>query len=333
MRVSTSQIYNTGINGILRNQSDLLTTQNQLATGRRVVVPSDDPVAASRALVVTQAQSVNQRYITNQGLASDSLKMTESKLQDVTNLVQNVLDRVVQAGNTSLSDANRQQIAKELRQRYDELTAIANTQDGEGNYIFSGYKTGTQPFPTSNVANNPSGSSVPGIVMAGVATPAGAGVYAGDDGRRELQVDSSRDMPTSEPGSEVFIQIRDKNGNVTNESVFTTLKNVIENLETPLTSANQAAFQASYNQSLNNLHAALDNTTRITTAVGARQAELDSMGDTSSNLSIQYKSTLSDLQDLDYASAISSLSKQQVVLSAAQKSYVQITSLGLFNNI
>lgn len=327
MRVSTAQIYDTGINGISRNQAGMLRTQTQITTGRRVLAPSDDPVASAQALLVTQSQQVNQRYVENQGRAEDSLAFLENTLGSVSDLMQNVLERTVQAGNGSLGSAERKIIARELRMRYDELTALANTQDGEGNYIFAGFRTSSQPFPASSVGNAATGSPVPGVVMPGVAVPPGAGVYAGDDGRRELQVEASRVMTVSEPGSDVFIRIRDKNGDVTGESAFTSLGDLITALEaSPFDSA-------TYQDSLSNLYAALDNTQRIRTTVGTRLAELESLQNTAADRDLQFQATLSDLQDLDYAEAISTLSKQQIILEAAQKSFMTITGLGLFNQL
>lgn len=320
MRVSTSQIYDTGINGITRNQASMLKTQTQITTGRRVLTPSDDPVASARALVVTQSQQLNQRYLENQKQAGEQLAFTESTLGSVTKLIQNVLDTTIQAGNTgTVDDAGRKILARELRSRYDELAALANTQDGEGNYIFAGFNTATRPFPTAAISSDAAGAPISSVN------------YAGDDGKRALQVESSRVMPINETGSDVFVRIRDKNGNLTNENVFESLGNFITALET--TPFDAAAFKATYNTSLGNFNAALDNTLRLRTAAGSRMAELESMKTTAGDRDLQYESTLSDLQDLDYADALSSLSKQQLILDAAQKSFMAMTQLGLFNKL
>lgn len=332
MRISTAQVYDTGINGIMRISAQQMKLQNQINTGRRVLTPSDDPVASARALVVTQSQEVNQRYIENQGRAKDSLAFLDGTLGSVVDVMGSLIERTIAAGNSgTLSDSERQVIARELRMRYDELNALANTQDGEGNYIFAGYQTQTQPFHTSDVGNAPTGAPVPGVVMAGVTVPAGADVYLGDDGRRQLQLEASRTMAVSEPGSDVFVRIRDKNGNVTNESVFTSLGNFIEALEqTPF---DATAFNTAHSAALTNFYAMLDNTLRIQTTTGSRLAEIDALETTAADRDLQYESVLSDLQDLDYAEALSMLSKQQIQLEASQKSFMAITALGLFNYI
>ena len=136
MRISTNMIYSSGTNGILNNQAAQLKTYNQITSGRRVVTPEDDPVAASQVLINTQAQEVNKRYMENQGQAKDSLKLVETQLNSAVNVLQEVLDKTIQAGNTTLNDANRAAIAEELQVRLDEMVALSNSQDGNGDEDF-----------------------------------------------------------------------------------------------------------------------------------------------------------------------------------------------------
>lgn len=333
MRVSSSQIFDVGTIGVLRNQSALLSTQSHLSTGKRVNTPEDDPVAAAQALVVIQSDSVNNRRIENQGFAGDSLKLLETKLDGVTETIQGLLEETVRAGNTgTLSNQDRKAIATDMRQRLAQLLATANSQDGAGQYMFAGFKTNVQPFTS---VNDPVDSSAPATGPQNFATP--YVTYNGDQGERTLQVDAARIMPVSENGSDVFMRISDKNGALTGGSVFDTIKNMIDTLEKPIgplaPPANQtgATFTADHSTGLGDLQAFLDNTLRIRASVGSRLAELDSLADSADGLTAQYQETLSGLQDLDYASAISTLSKQQMQLQAAQQSFVKISSLNLFS--
>lgn len=441
MRISTAQIYDTGIGGITRNQAMMFKTQNQLSTGRRVLTPSDDPVASARALVVTQSLEVNTRYQENQTSAKSSLGLVEGYTQSVVNLIQNARERVVQAGNTSLSNSNRLAIATELEARMSELVGLANTQDGAGQYLFSGYQGGTRPFsvdPTS-----------------------GQVVYAGDSGERLLQVEASRQMPINIAGDDLFMNARNGNGSFetrtggnlavngapppafnntginqgkatidagsvsdpakwanplnpgnfmirfsvtvaagvttttyrlydnttpsapvdlldadqpyvsgqsvalqkttapaadygasvtlsgapadgdsftiapsSSQSLFKTLQNVINTLKTPVgASYTSTQLTNDLNVELTNLDQNLDNVSRVQAKIGSRMHELDSLGDTAEDIKLQYKTTISDLIDLDYPEAISELSKQQIILEAAQKSFMRITGLGLFNQL
>ena len=327
MRISSSQIFDSGVIGMQRNQSALFGTQNHISTGKRVNTPEDDPVAAAQALVVTQSREVNNRHIENQGAAADNLKLLETKLSDSTETIQSLIEGAVQAGNTGvLSDADRQSIARNMRQQLAQLLATANSSDGSGEYMFSGYKTNVLPFTpaTDPVDSNAAATLIPPQNFANPYV-----TYNGDQGRRELQVDSSRIMPVAENGSDVFMRVIDKDGTLTGRSVFDSIKNMIDTLEKP--KSTNPTFQADFNQELGDMHAFLDNISRIRSSVGARLAELDASGSSASGLNLQYEETLSNLQDLDYASAITTLSKQQLQLQAAQQSFEKISGLSLFN--
>ncbi|MCM8610720.1 flagellar hook-associated protein FlgL [Accumulibacter sp.] len=197
MRISTSQIYAAGASGIERRQNELLRLQEQLSSGRRVLTPADDPVAAARALEVTQAKQVGAQYARNQGIASDRLRLVDSQLTSLTDVLQSVRSRIIQAGNTVLADSDRQALASELEARFEEVLGIANSRSAEGEYLFSGHLGATMPFAR--------GAAVP---------PATSGFvrYFGDDGERLLQVAASQQMATGVAGSELFMQIREGNG-------------------------------------------------------------------------------------------------------------------------
>src|SRR5574343_1270669 len=99
MRVTTGIIYDTDIAQMQRQSAQLLDTQQQVASGRRILRPSDDPVASARALEVSQSKSVNSLYAANQGYANDALKLVDSKLAAATEIVTYVRTRAVESGN------------------------------------------------------------------------------------------------------------------------------------------------------------------------------------------------------------------------------------------
>ena len=194
MRISTQTIFETGTAQLGTLQSQLAKTQMQLSTNRRMLTPADDPIASARALEVTQSQSVNTQFSTNRQNARNSLSQVELALQSTTTLVQDVQTLTVNAGNGALASADRASLATELEGRLNDLLGIANTADGAGGYLFSGNKTTTQPF---------------------ILTATGA-QYQGDQGQRQLQVGSSRQMAISDSGSAVF------ENNVTGNGSFQT---------------------------------------------------------------------------------------------------------------
>jgi flagellar hook-associated protein 3 FlgL len=190
MRISTNSLFDTAAARLGDMQSSMQTAQQQISTGRRILTPADDPVAAARALEVTQSQAINTQYGTNRGAARDSLSLEESTLQSVTSLLQDVKTAVISAGNGTLDDTQRKYIATDLSTRFDELLSLANTKDGVGNYMFAGFQTGSQPY---------------------LATSTGAS-YSGDQGQRMLQVGPARQMALNDPGDSVFDAIQTGNG-------------------------------------------------------------------------------------------------------------------------
>jgi len=190
MRVSTSLLYQRGVDSMNEQTAKLLDTQQKIAAGRRVLTPADDPVAASRAVVTAQAQALNAGQKENIGRARDSLGLVDSVLDGAGNVLQQMRTLLVQAGNTTLSDKDRASIADELDSSLNELLGLANSRDGAGGYLFAGYEETVQPF-----ARTPTGAQ-----------------YNGDQGHRELTVGPTRTLAVSENGTDIFERIRTGNG-------------------------------------------------------------------------------------------------------------------------
>lgn len=215
MRISTNTQFAAGAARLSDLQAALQKTQQQLSTGRRVLTPSDDPIAAAQALDVTQSQSVNEQYGINRKSARSTLNQVESSLNAATALLQDVRSLAVSTGNTGTMTAlDRATVANEISQRMEELISIANADDGKGNYLFSGFQTSTRAFTM---------------------TATGA-QYNGDQGQRLLQVGSSRQIALGDAGDAVFNVVKSvvtaavpantgnaviSAGSVTNASVLT----------------------------------------------------------------------------------------------------------------
>lgn len=193
MRIATSTIFDRGIASIEDQSSKLLKINEQMGAQRRILTPSDDPVASARALEVSQSISTNTQFQTNQQSAQSSLGLEDSTLSSVGDLLQQTRQLAVEAGNASYDNANRASIADELRSNLQALLSLANTSDGNGHYMFSGYKGGTAPFSTASGANAPV-------------------VYNGDQGQRLVQIDASRQVPISDSGANVFMSVKNGNG-------------------------------------------------------------------------------------------------------------------------
>lgn len=200
MRISTNTIYELGVASMQRQTTDLLQTQQQISANRRILVPSDDPVAAAKVLEVSQSQSLNKQFDTNTGSATSKLGLQDTTLNSVGLLIQNIQTTAVNAGSGALSNTDRATLAQELRSNYQELMGLVNTTDDSGQYMFSGYKGGTRPF----------NETAPGTV-----------VYLGDEGQRLIQISPSRQIPVSDSGASVFQQIKNGNGTFVSRAATT----------------------------------------------------------------------------------------------------------------
>ncbi|MFT4518777.1 MAG: flagellar hook-associated protein 3 FlgL [Halioglobus sp.] len=398
MRLSSVQIFQQGISAILQQQSKLNETEQQLATGRRVLTPSDDPVAAVQILDITEDLELVDQYQSNGSLAEGQLALEESVLGEVGNVILRVRELVLQANNASQSQETRSSIATEVEARIDQLEALANTRDASGEYIFAGYQAGSEPF------------SRQGSVVS----------YAGDDGQRFLQIGSSTQVAVRDSGADVFMAIASGNGtfataadpgnsgtavagttsangtfvrdnytvafsqltaadpvtyqvldssatvvaggnyatgdtiefagasitfdgepadgdsfNVSpsvKQDMFTTLQNIADSLNGSGSSpAEISAVNNAMTRALENLDQAHGNVLEVRADVGVRLGLVDSQSDINESFNLQLQSTLSDVQDLDYAEAISRFNLQLTALQAAQQAYVKMQGLSLFN--
>ncbi len=297
MRISTSMLYDLGVSSINSQMAQLLKTQQQVATGRRILAPEDDPVGAATALENEKSLGVVNQYVSNIGSARSSLSIEETVLSNVGQVLQSARQDVVNGGNPTLSAANKSALATSLRSAYDQLLSLANSRDGQGNYMFSGFKTSTLPFTQTT----------------------GAAVYAGDQGQNKLQISASRQISISDSGQDVF-----KPG-VAGSDPFATI-------ETFITALNSGTVTSSdLTTALNGLDATMSNVLRVRSAVGTRQNELDSTETTNQDSATQYQTLISQLRDVDYTKAISDLTRQQTGLQAAQKSFTTVQGLSLFN--
>src|SRR5690554_3323784 len=107
MRISSSLLFQTGLNSINAQQSDLMHLFQQIGSGQRMVTPADDPLAAAQAINIRQSQTMNMRYAENREVAKSNLGIEENTLSSVVDLMIDVKTRLVEAGNGTMSDSDR----------------------------------------------------------------------------------------------------------------------------------------------------------------------------------------------------------------------------------
>lgn len=190
MRISTSAIHANAVALINDRLADLVRTQNQLSTQKRILTPADDPTAAVQALELDRVLQESRQLERNANAVTTRLSFEEQALADATSLLDRIRVLAVQANSGAMDETSRNSIADEIRVRLGELVDIANRRDGNGEYLFAGYATLTQPFAIS-------GATV---------------TYAGDQGVRMVQTSDTQYVADGHPGSYVFMDIPQGNG-------------------------------------------------------------------------------------------------------------------------
>ncbi|MGD8956068.1 MAG: flagellar hook-associated protein FlgL [Chromatiaceae bacterium] len=297
MRISTSQIFRQGVDAMLQNQRELSRTELQLASGKRILSPSDDPSASARVLDLQESQQRLTQYQRNADVAIAKLNQEETALSAIGDTLQRVRELAVQGANDVLGVDERRAIAVEVRQHIENFMQLANSQDANGEFLFSGFKSKTQPFTHDGV---------------------GGFTYHGDDGQRLLKIGDSREVAIGDPGS-VFMDFAAAGGGLTN------IGEVMYDLATNLEAGN------GYPQALTDIDSALSSLLSTRSKVGARMNAVDDQRAANEAFDLAAAEVRSTLEDLDYAEAISRFNQQLTALQASQQSFIKIQDLSLFN--
>ena len=195
MRISSVQIFNIANNSMADANEALVHTQEQLSSGRRVLDPSDDPVASTKIMALENELAAIVQYQKNIDIAKNNLVIEESVLSGVTGIIQRIQELAIQAGNNAtLSTSEYKSIANEVDSRLDELQNLLNSQNANGDYIFGGYKSTEPPF---------TGNSSTGFN------------YNGDDGQQFVKVANNTTVTMSDSGKEIFVDVESAENTIT----------------------------------------------------------------------------------------------------------------------
>jgi len=283
-------------------QSKLQQTQMQLSTGKKILTPSDDPAAAARIIDLNQSIKQTEQYQSNIDTARQRLDLQDGVLKSAVDVLARIKELGVQGLNDTNSPTDRAAIATEMTSLNEHLVGLANTKNSNGEYLFSGFKSTTQPFSKNTVT--------------------GGYTYAGDSNQRSIQISESRQIADGDPGINVF-------GTPTNSlSVAGSNTNIFEAIDRFSADLKSGAPNAA---SLDDFSSALDKTLTVQASLGARLNALDNQQSDNTDTVLNMKTVLSATEDLDYAEAISKFNLQTVSLQAAQQAFTQVKKLSLFN--
>jgi flagellar hook-associated protein 3 FlgL len=287
-------------------QSNLTQTQAQLAQGKQIINASDAPNQAATIQRMKSILSRQESYQSSLNTVKARLQGEDSTLQSVSELLIRAKEVAVQGANDTLNMGDRKALANEMQSLRDQMLSLANTRDSNGNFLFAGSRVKQPAF--SETAN-------------------GSPVYMGDQTRMNVRVGDQQNIPINRTGTDAFVPVTriDKDGAPVGVSFFQVMDNLIAGLNT----ANGSDIRRGAGE-LDNLQQGLS---LAHAQVGTNLNMVDQQTSIIEDTTLNLKSTLSSIEDLDYASAITKMNQQMLSLEAAQASFAKVSQLNLFNYI
>ena len=305
MRIATASSYDASLAQLQRRQQALVSTQEQLAAGKRVLRPSDDPVAVAQAERALAAEARGSAELRALAASRQAMQLTETALGDAGELLQTARETLVAAGDATLGDTDRRTLAQTLRGLRDDLLAVANRSDASGRRLFGGQGGGAPPL-----------LDAPG----GVTYDATGGIQ---------RAATTEPTPLAFDGGSAFQVSADPL--VPGVSAFHVLDRAIAELQTPgRTSTDVAQTVAT---GLSGLDAAADQLSSWRALAGQALLRIDGIGERLEQAQLDHRDARSDAEDLDVIAAISEFQSQQGGYDAALKTYSMIQRMSLFDYI
>jgi flagellar hook-associated protein 3 FlgL len=306
MKVSTSMFFDRASAQLANVQGNLAKTQEQLSTGKQITKPSDEPDKASLVTRLESEIARQKSYQESIKAIEIRRKAEETALNSTSDVMFRMKELSVQAANDTLGAADRKTIALEMTELRNQILSLANSQDSNGNYLFGGSRVSQMPFSPD----------AKGVI-----------VYKGDQARMVVGVGDNRRMNQNIPGSDAFTNVvrDDGKGGRVGIGFFQAMGDLIEAVK----SSNRVAIQRGISE-IDTLQQGLSD---ATAQVGTDLNVVDSQNNVLDEITLRLKTTMSDIQDLDYTEAITKMNKDQLALEAAQSSFAKISKLSLFNYI
>lgn len=304
MRIASAFYTSQSVRNLQERQARLQDTQNQLTSGKRVDQASDDPADAARAERALALVKRTEATLRGLDASRTAMTLTEGAFADANDVFQTSRETLVQLGNGSLSDSDRQALVLKLKEARVALVGIANRQDANGTYLFGA--TGTTQDPFSFDAG-------------------GAVVYGAGSGDRQAVTTAGEPMPLSVDGGQAWQM------NQADPDIFAVLQTAIDTLgATGVSSADASAAVKTALTGLDKAHATQLSARAVTGEVLNR---LDGIETRLSSLKVTAETDRSNATDLDMIEALSRFQSQQSGYQAALQTYASVQRLSLFQYI
>lgn len=299
MLVSSNQFYQNQIDQMANLQKQQQDLQTQISTGISLNKPSDNLIAFSQASQLMLEQSNLSQYKSNMDTANASLNAASTALNQSGTVLTQIKELIIQGNNGTLNDVDRKNIATQIGTLKDQLVSLANTQDANGDFIFSGTKSKTQPF-TTDADGNVS--------------------YNGDTNQPTIQISPTLSVPKASTGFDTFVAVHD-GSRPAGSSIFDSIDTAISDFNN-----NQASTDG-----LSQISGAINQITSMQTVNGSQLAQISTEQDVNQAQTLANQSQLSTLQDADLATLSTQLAQSTTNLQASESTFVKIASESLFN--
>jgi flagellar hook-associated protein 3 FlgL len=302
MKISTSMLFDRATDRMSAIQNRLATTQAQMAETKQVLSPSDAPDQAAAIQRLHGEVDRQDNHTQALSVAMQRFAAEETALKSSSDILIRVKELGLQAANDTLSPDDRKAVGVELKALRQQLISLGNTRDDSGNYLFSGTRVKTPAFS----------EGVKGAV-----------VYQGDQTQTQIPAGVERVVQFTRAGTDVFSRVVRDNGQ--SVGFFDALDHMISAIDNNDTNAIEQGISDATQMS-SNLDLSLAHT-------GSDQKVVQSQLDVLNETKLRLKSSLSQIEDLDYASAVTKMNKEMMALQAAMGSFSKITSMSLFEYI
>jgi flagellar hook-associated protein 3 FlgL len=301
MRIASSQYESTIIRSLQVDQSKLSSLTQQMASGLRVQVPSEDPISAVRISRLSREEAAVTQYRDNIGALKIRLQQNETYMRGMVNDMNEARDLLVWALDGGNAPADLNAMAGSLKSLRDSLFYAANNKDQEGRYLFSGTLVNNQALTYDGTL--PVGSRYS---------------YNGNMTQQQVVVGNGITQPANVDlsGMEVLLNLMDE---------------TIDEIQLGGVNPNNPGTHKIIADSLDGIDDAMGTISVRIAALGGTQNVLSALDDNHANVSLSNKTALTNIAQLDYGVAAVDLNGYSAALQATQKAYAKVSGLSLFN--
>jgi flagellar hook-associated protein 3 FlgL len=289
--------------------SDLSHVVTQMATGKSILLPSDDPIAATRITQLNRQQSALDQYQTNIDSASAGMSQQESILDGVNNDLLAIRDDLLEAANGTNTAESLSSLGQDIQSMTEAMVSALNYQDEDGHYVFGGTVNDQPPI----VAVDEDGDGVTDSYT-----------YQGNDDHRQTTVSNGVEVDTNVAVSDFFGDSLD---------VLNTLTSLSKELQDPSVDPADPQVQSDIQNAIDTVDVASDALNASIATIGETQNTMTMLSGAQTDITTSNDQLISQLSDLDYGPASITFTGLEMAMEATLKTYSKVSELNLFSVI